>query len=591
MNRSLLLVVCDFLLLSILALARFDVPPDAVFAQDAEKIVSKEIVERISDGENYDDVVAELEATNETLEANLNSDKDDLEAQKRRLEEEIAARQLELQEKEDLIAQKDDVISENEDAIAAAAQAADKLEREKAEIERRREELQAQNAAAKREVELLAQNLGDAKKKADELAAQKAKTESEAAAARVELAKAEEQARARAEAIAKAENALENERERADALAKTTDNLARTAAERIDTLAQATDKTATRLDSLNTGLSEVGTNLKTVGEGLAGVGEKINSVTEEVSGVKDTVAGVREEVQDVRVTVTNVSEEVAGVGDKVQNVTERVADIDQTVAETAAEQRQTLDQITERQAKSINEIYTNYEKNRVKLTMTYRHKGGFLGKEKDDVFETDTIILQDGSFVYSLVHVRNSPFRLEPAPRKLTSVTGTITGKGIEKPIPVGQVAFMDDPRILIFPIYEKPESLREKYGLQLFSTPKNPHMFAEAFVVDTDKRNFCQTEFTRDGNDGRYIRVRHNKFTFFTGKFNPGKTDLVFTKSGDVLGVMVNNDYAFHVQNLGSRIRRDSHTHLGSSFNAPKTTGLLADLGKSLSRLQLKFR
>ena len=59
MNRSLLLVVCDFLLLSILALARFDVPKDAVIAQDGQKVVSKEVVERISDGENYDDVVAE----------------------------------------------------------------------------------------------------------------------------------------------------------------------------------------------------------------------------------------------------------------------------------------------------------------------------------------------------------------------------------------------------------------------------------------------------------------------------------------------------------------------------------------------------
>ena len=95
---------------------------------------------------------------------------------------------------------------------------------------------------------------------------------------------------------------------------------------------------------------------------------------------------------------------VAGVGDKVQNVTERVADIDQTVAETAAEQRQTLDQITERQAKSINEIGTNYEKP-VKLTMTYRTRAA---KRRTTPFETDTIILQDGSFVYSLVHVRNS---------------------------------------------------------------------------------------------------------------------------------------------------------------------------------------
>ena len=67
MNRSLLLVVCDFLLLSILALARFDVPEVQLLQKMSQKVVSKEVIERISDGENYDDVVAELEATNETL--------------------------------------------------------------------------------------------------------------------------------------------------------------------------------------------------------------------------------------------------------------------------------------------------------------------------------------------------------------------------------------------------------------------------------------------------------------------------------------------------------------------------------------------
>jgi hypothetical protein len=84
MNRSLLLVVCDFLLLSILALARFDVPEGATIAQDDQKVVSKAVIERISDGESYDDVVAELEATNETLLENLSSDKDALGSAKRR---------------------------------------------------------------------------------------------------------------------------------------------------------------------------------------------------------------------------------------------------------------------------------------------------------------------------------------------------------------------------------------------------------------------------------------------------------------------------------------------------------------------------
>ena len=60
MNRSLLLIVCDFLLLSILALARFDVPKDAEIPVDGQKVVSNDIVDQKSDGQNYDDVVADL---------------------------------------------------------------------------------------------------------------------------------------------------------------------------------------------------------------------------------------------------------------------------------------------------------------------------------------------------------------------------------------------------------------------------------------------------------------------------------------------------------------------------------------------------
>ena len=69
---------------------------------------------------------------------------------------------IELEEKETLIAQKDEVISENEDEIAEAARAAVELEKDKEDIERRREELLASNAAAKKELELLASNLDDA---------------------------------------------------------------------------------------------------------------------------------------------------------------------------------------------------------------------------------------------------------------------------------------------------------------------------------------------------------------------------------------------------------------------------------------------
>ena len=124
----------------------------------------------------------------------------------------------------------------------------------------------------------------------------------------------------------------------------------------------------------------------------------------------------------------------------------------------------------------------------------------------------------------------------------------------------------MDDPRILIFPTYEKPESLREKYGLQLFHA-KNPHMFAEAFV-DTDKQFL--PDGLHPGWQRRSLYSRSAQQIPLHGEVQPRKTDLVFTKSGDVLYVMVNNDYAFHARTL---VHESGGFHpLASSFNAPKT-------------------
>ena len=113
-----------------------------------------------------------------------------------------------------------------------------------------------------------------------------------------------------------------------------------------------------------------------------------------------------------------------------------------------------------------SEIARRHIANKVTLTMTFRHKGGFLGAEKVDTYETETIILVDGTFAYTLVHAKDSPFRLEPFNRKLVEVSGTITAKGNKEPIIVNEVAFMDDPRLLIVPIFVNPRELEEKYDV-----------------------------------------------------------------------------------------------------------------------------
>ena len=545
MNRSLLLVVCDFLLLSILALARFDVPADATIAKDGQKIVSQAVIERISDGENYDDVVAELEATNETLLENLSSDKDDLLEQKLKLEDQIAQRKKELEDKENQIASRDAVIADNQAEIKKSQAESRELERRREEIEKKRETLLQTNAASQKELELLTKNLAEAKRKSEQLAELKAKTEKEATTFRIELAKSIEKVKAEEKANAAAQAQLRDEKKRGDALVASN--------AKIDE----------KFDSINAGLKGVGQDLKIVGQGLAGVGDKITSVTEEVNSVK---------------------QDVSRVGTNVEN-------IQKDVEVSVAEQKENFKKLTDVQTKSLNEIFTRYDENKIKLELTYSHKGGFMGAIRKETFQMDTIIMVDGSFAYSLVHARGSPFRLEPSVRKLIEVTGQISSPKLKKPIQVKEVAFMDDPRILIVPLYINPSELEKTSEIIVFKAPKNPYLFSEAIVVDANEGRFGQTDFVRDERDSRYIKVKHTNFAFVTGEFDPGKGDLVFSQKGELLGIMVNNDYAFHVKNLGARIHSGSRTTLSASFDATKTNSLMSSLNKTLFGLNKKFR
>ena len=134
-----------------------------------------------------------------------------------------------------------------------------------------------------------------------------------------------------------------------------------------------------------------------------------------------------------------------GVGNQVES-------IKKDVEETAAEQKENFRKLSERQARSVSEIFTRYEQNKIKLEFSFTHKGGFLGASKDETYTMDTIILVDGSFAYSLVHAKESPFRLVPRPRTIVKVSGKITSPKLKNTLEVREVAFMDDPRILIVP-------------------------------------------------------------------------------------------------------------------------------------------
>ena len=121
--------------------------------RDSQKIVEAGVVERKSDGENYDDVVAELEATNETLQSNLGADKDELikqreelEAELREREQALSAKEAELSAQQDELSRKDSEIEVARKELEDAARDAEALTQAKIKLEADRRDLAERKA-------------------------------------------------------------------------------------------------------------------------------------------------------------------------------------------------------------------------------------------------------------------------------------------------------------------------------------------------------------------------------------------------------------------------------------------------------------
>ena len=61
--------------------------------------------------------------------------------------------------------------------------------------------------------------------------------------------------------------------------------------------------------------------------------------------------------------------------------------------------------------------------------------------------------------------------------------------------------------------------------------------------------RKYGTVEFKIDPKARGYVKVDRIFFNF-SGKFNPAKGDLVFSQTGELLGIMVNNKYCLVIEN-----------------------------------------
>lgn len=262
---------------------------------------------------------------------------------------------------------------------------------------------------------------------------------------------------------------------------------------------------------------------------------------------------------------------------KVQEQTIQLA---QGVGQLAGKTGELSKEIRDNRPINPNAIFTEFLANRVESKLTARRPGLFSPTVKDK--ETQTILVSDGNRVYALMHLNDTPFMLTEVPTDYDQVSGQLTRGSFSAPI--AELQFLRlDPRVVVVPL---DPSLAALMGAKIYQLAKDPFKFAEAVLVRADDGRYGETPFRIDAANASYVKLDNRIVTRLFGEIAPKRGDLVFSKQGDIIGIMVNSDYCAV---LGSFT--PAYMLKTGETPEPKTSVILSDVYTRLQRLPMKLQ
>jgi hypothetical protein len=482
MNKTLMLVICDFLLLSMLALARFDPPEEApeatLDATASSETAEAELIELLeksleSELSSRENLTADLTETRESLQekARLLAEREAALAETRTELESTTAKAQELAETKAQI--------EAEQSALAAEKA--RIEAERALLAKRFDQTRTELEATKDEQVELVSTLGQLKEETSVAKEKLSQTEEELIAREIALAEREAQLKAAEEEkarLAAEREKLSSELQVAQAERRLLEkNLTQEQAEKMQ-LQREKEQAFARADRLTANVSELG-------QGVSQLGQDVTTLTQTSEDIKKEIEAARPQ--------------------------------------------------------TMSEIFTRFQNNRATLSFTSTERNLF-GGTKQETYQSKSILIQDPNGAYFLVtHSADSPFAFNKSANNVLYVDLSVQlGNRRQR---ISQVAFLStDPRILFVAL---PKRFVEGSGVEAFSLALQPERWEEAVLVKNDESNFGRTEFRRLTESERFLKMDRPALGQLFADFACSRGDLAFTKNSQFLGQLTDSQHA----------------------------------------------
>jgi len=486
MNKTLLLILCDFLLLTLLSLVNWEEEKAESSSSDIEDTVDQSVSAMAMMEQDLLDTLASALEEEKTIQNTLESEAD-------KVRKELELRDQKLQEKESSIMDLETSIQEAETREETLAQ-------EKMAIE-------AEALKAKESIVTLENIYEDLELKSKQMEAQ-------ARMLQAELEEKQKEIDAKLAALAREEL----ERKEAE--------------EKVQEL------------SIKVSVTE----------------EQKKMLAESVETLKSEVFAERTERLQLQAQTTQMAEGITQLAERSQDLTE---------------------EFRSSQPINANILFSRFNEN--KIAITFKSNRFYRGESIQDDDLAMTLLISDGKNVFALTHLSSTPLGASNSSLGFRELEIEMS-RGVAELNP-SQLTFLAlDPRIASVPLTDDQVGV---LGGEIFYTALDPFKFSEAVLIDEKGSYYGEVEFKLDARTPGYVRMQSKIFSRIFGDFSPTKGDLVFSKTGELLGIMVDSRYCLLVDNLMGNERLS----LGAGFSSDQFKATIQSLKNRYDSLPSDLR
>jgi hypothetical protein len=293
-------------------------------------------------------------------------------------------------------------------------------------------------------------------------------------------------------------------------------------------------------------LAALQAELKKQAEAAAALQQQLGHLAQSnlaVLGEKQRLAG---QLQVAEAEKRMATEQVTRMQEEVKVERAEKAKLMEGVKTLATGQANLTQELQENRPLASNTIFNQFVSNRVE-TAFWAVRSGIFGIESQKRAQTQTVLITDGTNNVAVCHVQETPLSFGHIGIDWEGLSGTLQRGSTS--LPIQSLSFYElDPRIVFLPLTaEEVHAL----GCKVYRASSDPYKFQDAVVVGAQEAYYGDCQFQMDLSTPLYLKMDHNSLKGLFGKFNPSRGDLVFSRTGELLGVMANSTYCVMIKNF----------------------------------------